>query len=180
VTARGWRRLLALAVALVALHHAEELVTLPAFVAPLAGGFTLELPRGRTVPFATEFYASLAWATLLPAALFLWAAREAAPGKGAFATAWLEVVLLANAAVPHLTSAVALRRYTPGLATALLVNVPFAVFFLRRSRAEGRLGRRGLFWAIALGVVLYPVAIVAVYALGHFSLVALALAGIIG
>ena len=172
--------MLALGVGFLVLHHLEELLTLPAFVAPLAGGVTLELPRGRIVPFSAEFYASLAWATVLGSALLAWAARENRPGKGAFAAAWLEVVLLANAAVPHLTSAVALRRYTPGLATALIVNVPFGVLFLRRARAEGRLGRRGLFLAIALGVVLYPVAIVAVYALGHFSLAGLALAGLIG
>jgi Protein of unknown function with HXXEE motif len=180
VIARRWRTLLALAFAVLALHNLEELLTAPAFVASLAGGLVLELPRGRTVPLAAELYASLAWATLLPALLLTWAAVERAPGRGALAAAWLEVMLLANAAVPHALSAVLLRRYTPGLATALLVDVPFAVAFLRQARAGGRIGRRGLGWAIALGVALYPVALIVVYVLGHFTLAALAAAGLLG
>jgi hypothetical protein len=179
VTAAGrWRALLAAAFALLALHNLEEVLTAPAFVDGLVG-LQLELPRGRTVRFSAEVYASLAWATLLPALLLAWAAFERAPGKGAFAACWLEVVLLANAAVPHLAASVARRGYTPGVVTAALVNVPFGVFFLRRARAAGSIGRRELGWAVALGVLLYPFAIAALYVLGHFSLAALAAVGIL-
>jgi hypothetical protein len=174
-----WRTLLLLAFAFLCVHNLEELLTAPAYV-DREFGLTLEFPGGRALPLSAEVIASLAWATIVPAAILAWAARERAAGKGAFAAAWLEVVLLANAAAPHLALTVARRAYTPGVATAALVNVPFGIFFLRRARAEGRLGGRGLAWAVARGVALYPVAIAAIYVLGHFSLAALAASGALG
>jgi len=175
----SWRTLLLVAFALLALHNLEELLTAPAYV-DRAFGLVLEFPRGRSVPLSAEVVASLAWATVLPVVLLGWAALERAPGKGAFAAAWLEVVLLANALVPHLALTVSRRAYTPGVVTAVVLNAPFAVVFLRRARAEGRLGGRALGWAAALGVALYPVALAAIYVLGHFSLAALAVVGLLG
>lgn len=137
----------------------------------------MELPRGRAVPMVAELWALLAWATLLAGALFLRAARERAAGWGTFAACALQAFLVVNL-LPHALPAIARRAYVPGLVTSL-AHVPFAFVFLGRALGDGRLGRRGLAWAVALGAVLYPVVLAALYLLGHFSLVALAAAGVL-
>lgn len=45
--------------------------------------------------------------------------------------------LLLNALVPHLLLSVWMRRYTPGVATALLLNVPFGIYLLHRALDAG-------------------------------------------
>lgn len=41
--------------------------------------------------------------------------------------------LLVSALVPHLALSICCRRYTPGVATALLLNVPFALYLFHRA-----------------------------------------------
>jgi len=45
--------------------------------------------------------------------------------------------MLLNVLVPHLLATVALRRYMPGLATAIALNLPVTIVLLRRAFAEG-------------------------------------------
>jgi len=48
------------------------------------------------------------------------------------ALAW---VMLANVALPHLPAAFVLGGYTPGLITALAINLPLSLWVLRATRA---------------------------------------------
>lgn len=41
-------------------------------------------------------------------------------------------IMLINVAVPHVPAAIALGGYSPGVLSAVLVNLPYAVWFLRR------------------------------------------------
>lgn len=65
-----------------------------------------------------------------------WAPRYAAspsPGSLGAALVCVQVGLFLNALVPHLLLSLWSRRYTPGVATALLLNVPFTPYLLYRA-----------------------------------------------
>ncbi|MDP9383569.1 MAG: HXXEE domain-containing protein, partial [Chloroflexota bacterium] len=74
--------------------------------------------------------APLTLATWLLAAL---AVREEPPGLLGAALVCVQVGLFLNALVPHLLLSLWSRRYTPGVATALLLNVPFTPYLLYRA-----------------------------------------------
>jgi hypothetical protein len=121
---------------LLTVHNAEEALAFRAY-----------LPRTRTLlpePFAS-LAASLPYSTLLIAlavvsvAAFLIALAAAARPRSV-ASIWLLLALEATVGlnvVAHLASATfVFHGYGPGLATALLINAPFAVYCLRRARME--------------------------------------------
>jgi hypothetical protein len=53
-------------------------------------------------------------------------------------------VMLLNVLIPHLPAAVAFGGYAPGVVTAVLINAPVCLWFLRRPLRERHVGRRGL------------------------------------
>ncbi len=59
--------------------------------------------------------------------------REEPPGSLGAALVCVQVGLFLNALVPHLLLSLWSRRYTPGVATALLLNVPFTPYLLYRA-----------------------------------------------
>jgi hypothetical protein len=69
-------------------------------------------------------------------AITAWSARGGPRSRGAALSGGLSVMLIANAIVPHLAATIAQRRYTPGTATALAINVPVATSLLREALAE--------------------------------------------
>ncbi|MHB0972379.1 MAG: HXXEE domain-containing protein [Thermoanaerobaculia bacterium] len=71
----------------------------------------------------------------------------------------LAAVMLVNVVMPHVPAAVALGGYSPGLVTAVLVNLPYSGWFLRRSLREGSASRRGIVAAIVVAPVVMVVAL---------------------
>jgi hypothetical protein len=69
-----------------------------------------------------------------------------------WAVAFVQALLLVNVFVPHIPAAVALGGYAPGLATAVAINLPYSVYFLRRSVRDGALSRGQVVLAVALAV----------------------------
>jgi hypothetical protein len=147
--ARPDRRLLLAVPALLTLHNLEELLAmpraLPAIIARMPDAARTILPAV-TLPMLA---AALAVATLVPWGL-AWMARAGRRG-GVYGVLLVQATLLVNVA-SHLASAAFLRGYTPGLATALLINLPFSVHLLRRARREGWTGARG--WTLLLPLAL--------------------------
>jgi hypothetical protein len=47
---------------------------------------------------------------------------------------------------PHVAAAAALRSYSPGLATALVFNLPFSILLFRRAIRQQWVSRRALAW----------------------------------
>jgi hypothetical protein len=122
------RRAAGLLAAALALHDLEEAVAYPLLRPAIRG----------ILPFAppvAAFWASLAAVTLGGVALAMWAGRG--PGSAAKAATLraIALVLLANVLVPHVPAAIVLGGYAPGVATALIVNLPvglLALALLRR------------------------------------------------
>lgn len=57
--------------------------------------------------------------------------------------------------VSHVGSAVFLRGYAPGLATALALNLPFSIYLLRRAIAERWVSRRTLAPLVIVAVLVH-------------------------
>lgn len=82
----------------------------------------------------------LALATSMTLAAVVLASRAAADDeRSTTLLLWVQAGLFVNAFVPHLLLSVRLRRYTPGVATALLLNIPFTLYLFHRAFREGYL-----------------------------------------
>lgn len=113
----------------ITLHNIEEAIWLPAWSKHAA---RFHAPVG-----AFEFRFAVTVLTLLGYIITLLSVRT---GSGSIATGLFCAYCLAmllNAFVPHLAATVILRRYAPGLATGLLLNVPVAAWLLHRAVSEG-------------------------------------------
>ena len=51
--------------------------------------------------------------------------------------------------VPHLAATLIYRKYSPGVATGLLLNIPFSIYIFQRTMHEGPL-TQGWFWALLI------------------------------
>jgi hypothetical protein len=137
------------------LHNAEE-----------AFAFLAYMPRMRTLlpePFAS-LEASLSYSTMLGAltvlsALAFLIALAAAVRPKSQRTLWALLVLEAAVGVnviAHLLSAVIVfHGYSPGLATALMINAPFAVYCFRRARREQWLSPAALRGTVPASLILH-------------------------
>jgi len=65
-----------------------------------------------------------------------------------------------------LPAALALGGYAPGLATAVLVNLPFSSYFFRRALRESRISRKGLVFTLAAALIILLFSIPLLYSLG--------------
>ncbi len=147
------RRVLWLVPLLLAAHNAEE-----AFFFPRYLPFVLaRLPAGWqavAAPLTTgQVWIALAIVTAVAFAAAWWA--HARPGsRGA---RWLllliQSAMLVNAIWHGGVAVVLFRGYAPGLVTALLLNLPFSLYLLRRAVVERWLSPPAL-WALAPGAVL--------------------------
>ncbi len=148
----GYTRLRWLFVLVVALHNFEEWLTFPhmgetAVIAARRLGFVLQTP-----PWSA-LQVGLAVATLVPAAAVVFAAAGRPSRRKEMVVAFFVSIFFVNVFLPHVAAAVLIRGYAPGLATALFVNLPFALFYYRAALAAGVLTRRSLTVTIALAAV---------------------------
>ena len=102
---------------------------------------------------------------LAAAALFAGARSLAAYGFAGYVFA-----MLINVFAPHVVASIVLHRYMPGLATALIFNLPLAVLFLRRALADGFVVWGTLIWAAPLVALLVLLSIPVLFALGRMCM----------
>ena len=90
-----------------------------------------------------QFLAVLIPITLVPfILLFFWKKKPSALWAAYFLCG-LQFVIFFNV-FSHVSSAILLRAYSPGLLTALLVNLPFSIFFFIRNYRSKFITRRNL------------------------------------
>ncbi len=129
-------------------HNVEEAVFLPAWSAR-AGRWQ--------VPVGARAFAVAG--TLLSVMLVALAVVSVAAGPGsvwAYLFAGYVLAMVANAFVPHLAGSVALKRYVPGTATALLFNIPLGALYLQKALAQRFVEWGTVVWAApatALGIL---------------------------
>lgn len=147
------------------LHNLEEALTIPSYAPEVRQRLSRVLPS--TVLAASEdlswFYVALTVATVVPILVVL-VATTGRPSRGAaWTVAFVQSLLLVNVVIPHIPAAVALGGYAPGLATAVAINLPYSVYFLRRSVRDGALSRREVVLAVALAVPALVVGLATLY-----------------
>ena len=157
-------RLLLCGTLVIALHNAEEALTMPSWMQRRLPEVAGRLGLGDLRPPAPgRVYAGLVAVTVAPALCLLAAARSR-PRSPAIYTALAVVgVFLWNALVPHLALTVLLGEYTPGAVTAGLLTLPYGVFAYRRALAEGFAGRLPALGMLAASAILYPVGMLALW-----------------
>jgi hypothetical protein len=157
-----------LAFAFLALHNLEEALTMRLYFPRIDELLREHAPAALApaMPTLAQFYAALAGATLLPLLLVV-VATTGRPSKLKFYLVGLvQAQVLLNVFVPHIPAAFALGGYAPGLATAVLINLPFSVYFFRRSLNESRLTRHGLLIMLLVALPLLLLSLRLLYALG--------------
>ena len=154
---RSIQRLLAV---VIALHNAEEAVTAGAYL-PRVGEYVARVPVLRDAglpPSLPQLYTALLIVTLVPGAIIGWATTGRDSASKREVVAVIAAALLWNVFLPHLSAMVVFRGYAPGGLTALAVNLPFCVYFIRRSSREGMLTPRQMALAMVLGLFLLVIA----------------------
>ncbi len=177
------RRLLLWAPAVFALHNAEESATMARWARDQLPGLLEQaraavppdlLPAGGAEllarlhpPSATQFYWAAVLATIIPAVIY-WVAAARGPRSGWTTVAvWCQAIFFLNIFLPHLAASVVLRRYTPGVVTALLLTLPLSWLLFRAAMREGVLTRRAFGVFLVSAALGYAAVIGALLALAH-------------
>ena len=116
-------------VLVVAAHNLEEAIWLPAW--------SRTVVRWHQAVGNTEFRFAVIVMTLV-AIISAWLATvQGRRSLGAYLVTGYALGLLLNVLFPHVVASLALRRYMPGTATAVLLNLPVTIGLLLRAFREG-------------------------------------------
>jgi hypothetical protein len=140
---------------LLAVHNAEEALFFPRYLP-----FVLyRLPAGWQAviaPLTTgQVGAALAVVTAVAFIVAWWSYQRPDSAVALWLVLLIQGTVLLNV-VWHLAAAVVLfGGYAPGVVTALLINLPFSVYLLRRAARERWLSRRALWALVPAAIVLH-------------------------
>jgi hypothetical protein len=111
------------------IHNLEEAVWLPKW----------SHQAGRWHPKVSplQFRFAVVVLTLLAYGITLWSYWGEKGSLGDYLLTGYALVMLLNAFIPHLVATIVLRRYAPGLITALCLNAPVTFLLLSRALEEG-------------------------------------------
>jgi Protein of unknown function with HXXEE motif len=130
-----------------AVHNAEEAIFFPRYL-PLVLARLPEAWRSVVGPITLgQVWSALFAVTLIPVVLAAWATLR--PERAA--PIWLLLLIQATLLVNvfwHISAAIVLfNGYAPGLATAVLLNLPFSVYLIRRAVEQNWVSQRAR-WAL--------------------------------
>jgi hypothetical protein len=154
LTAIGWLFTLG-----VLAHNTEEALHLPAWSAH-AG-------RWHARVGAAEFRFAVAAFSVLLVIVAAAASLAGAGSVGAYLMAGYVLAMVLNVFMPHVLVTVVMRKYMPGTATALLLNLPLGVLYLRQALAEQIIQPVVLAWSGPLIVLFIGASIPVLFALGR-------------
>jgi len=127
------RQLLWLVPVFFMLHNLEE--------APFMEGWSKRLPLKIHPAVSTrQFVIAVTFLTLAGFLLTYFGVEYLANQTGYLIVLGIQVILLFNAFIPHITATVRFRMYSPGVVTAILLTLPFSFYLFRRALAENLLG----------------------------------------
>jgi Protein of unknown function with HXXEE motif len=137
---------------LLTLHNLEEALLFPRYL-PLA---VARLPEGlQAIAGAItlgQVWIALAVVTAVPFGLAAWAAARPSSQLATWCVLLVQATVLLNVFWHLATAVIVFQGYAPGLVTALLLNLPFSLYLLRRARREQWVGT-GARWALLPGAL---------------------------
>ena len=136
----------------VTLHNSEEAIVMPKWVAA----------HSRQLPFQISFHAGAVkiWSGLLLLTLAAFAVTylSAHKGKGsvwAYLLFGYAAAMLVNVFIPHVPATMFFGGYTPGVITAVLINMPVMSILLFQAVREGCVsGRKAIGYALVVPLAL--------------------------
>ncbi len=138
------------------LHTAEEYLTFPGFLSS-PSGLPRWLPPPSLLLHPQYMRVALTMATVLPLVVIAWAILR--PRKALLVSVLLlESILLVNAGW-HILASLIRGGYAPGVVTAVLINLPFGVYVLRRAVKEQWIQARTAWQLIGIALVLHVVSV---------------------
>lgn len=142
-----FRRLQWLFPILVTLHNGEEAIAFPAWSQRAASWYPHTTPA--EVRFGAVVFALFAFVVTY------FSFRSGKQSTGAYLTFGYMVAMVANAFLPHVVASLWLRSYTPGVITAVLLNIPMLTFLAWLAGKEGFVsGRKAWTYAVLVPLVL--------------------------
>jgi hypothetical protein len=112
------------------------------------------------------FLVAVSLATLAPLVIVTWAALRPDARWAHWAAAVVQATLALNV-LSHVASVVAMRGYAPGAATAVLLNLPFSVYFFTRAARLGWLSPRALWATIPAAIIVHGPGLIGLLALSR-------------
>jgi hypothetical protein len=110
----------------VTLHNGEEAFYMPKWVSAHHG----QLPMH---PRAGAIFLALLLLTLAAFAVAILSVQRGEQSVGAYLLFGYAAAMLINVFVPHIPATLAFHEYTPGVATAVLINLPFMSVLMFRA-----------------------------------------------
>jgi len=148
--------------AAITVHNLEEALLLP--------GWSQSAGRWHRPVGAREFRFAVG---MLTALAYIAAALSMVGGKetvSSYFIAGYALAMLMNVFFPHLLATAVMRRYAPGTATALLLNLPVTVLLLYRGFQESYIRESTFLWAGPLVVAAILGSIPLLFTIGRLAL----------
>jgi uncharacterized protein with HXXEE motif len=140
-------------------HNVEEALYLPSWSSG-AGRWHVHVGE-------REFRLAVAVLSAALVAIVAAASYSGAASPAAYALSGYALAMVLNVLVPHTMASIALGRYMPGTATAVLFNLPLGCMFLTRAVAEGYVHLSVLAWVGPLTVLAILGSIPVLFAIGR-------------
>jgi hypothetical protein len=135
-----------LALALFTLHNAEEALAFRTYLPRMGTLLPERFARVATSLSYPVMLVALVVISVLAFLVALAAATRPQSPRALWALLTLEAVIALNVIAHVLSAALIFHGYGPGLATAVLINAPFAIYCFRRARRE-RWASTSALWA---------------------------------
>ncbi|AJQ96024.1 HXXEE domain-containing protein [Gynuella sunshinyii] len=143
----------------VLLHNLEEALYLPAW--------SMQAGRWHVPVAAGQFRFAV---TVLSVFLIVTATLSMTAAAGslmAYLMAGYVLSMVLNVLLPHALATIGMRRYMPGLATALLFNLPLGLWYLMRALTEHRIEWSVFIWSGPLTAAMIVAMIPALFVIGR-------------
>jgi hypothetical protein len=142
----------------VTLHNSEEALSMPKWVA----AHSRPLP---VHPGATKIWFGLLLLTLAAFAVTYLSARKGKGSLWAYLLFGYAVAMLVNVLIPHIPATLVFREYTPGVVTAVLINLPImGILLFQAVREQWVSGTKAIAYALLVPLTI-GVAISVLFAL---------------
>jgi len=158
------RALLWLIPVVVAIHNLEEALFMPRFLQARNGSIPGPLQTLLPAISYKQFLTSLIIVTAIPYMIASFGRLKRRDGRGVPLLLGVQVVMLINV-FAHITMAILVNGYAPGLATALLLNLPFSIYLLRRAYKEEWMEGRAMVMLFPIGLLIHAVGLPALIVL---------------